>query len=71
MNDSMDPKQSVLGGKSKDLSFETSEGDQEMGMFESTSTDELGLEYGSTLRLSEGIELDPNDMNFEISPVCR
>ncbi len=68
MNDSMDPKQSVLGGKSKDLSFETSEGDQEMGMFESTSTDELGLEYGSTLRLSEGIELDPNDMNFEISP---
>lgn len=68
MNNSMDPKRSSLSGKSKDLSFETSEGGQEMGMFESTSTDELGLEYGSTLRLSEGIELDPNDMNFEISP---
>lgn len=68
MNDSMDPKRTVLGGKAGDLSYETSEGAQEMGMFESTNTDELGLEYGSTLRLSEGIELDPNDMNIEISP---
>ncbi len=47
------------------LVAETSEGAQEMLARENTRPAELAKEYGSTLRLPEGIELDPGDVNIE------
>ncbi len=46
---------------------ETSEGAQEMGPRSSTKSEELTKEFGAALRLPEGIELDPGDINIETS----
>lgn len=50
------------------LSFETSEGLQEMQPASAISATELDRESGSVLRLPEGISLDPGDMSVEFDP---
>lgn len=44
---------------------ETSEGLQEMAERSSTPQVELDRQFGATLRFPEGIELDPNDIDYE------
>ncbi len=49
------------------LSAETFEGPQEMADRASTSPSVLGVEEGAVLRISEGMVLDSNDIDIEIS----
>lgn len=64
-----DKKQSIRAeSEQQNLIRETAEGSQELASVQATNADELGYEYGATLRLPEGLELDPGDMNIEISP---
>lgn len=64
-----DKKQSIrVESEQQNLIRETAEGSQELASVQATNADELGYEYGATLRLPEGLELDPGDMNIEISP---
>lgn len=70
MSDNRQNKQQSILTESEHqrLIAETAEGSQELTFREATSADELGNEYGAALRLPEGLELDPGDLNIEISP---
>lgn len=46
---------------------ETSEGSQEMQSESATDPIELSKEYGATLRLPEGIDVDPGDIDIEFT----
>lgn len=58
-------KASRLDEEHSNLVSETSEGSQELKSSIDTSHEELLTEYGSTLRLPEGVELDPRDIDIE------
>ena len=49
------------------LNAETSEGLQEMQLEDQTSPNELSTEFGSTLRLPEGIDVNPSDIDIEFA----
>ncbi len=49
------------------LVSETSEGPQELQEVEDTGRFELSAEFGSTLRLPEGVDVDPGDIDIEFS----
>ncbi|NNN20030.1 MAG: NADH-quinone oxidoreductase subunit D, partial [Acidimicrobiaceae bacterium] len=49
------------------LVFETSEGLQELQPEENTNRSALSAEFGSTLRLPEGIDVDPGDIDIEFA----
>ncbi|MHB1488039.1 MAG: hypothetical protein ACYCZM_10865, partial [Acidimicrobiales bacterium] len=50
-----------------DVYAETSEGSQEMALRSETTATETSLEQGAYLRLPEGVELNPSDIDVEVS----
>ncbi len=69
MNDSgkVDASSHEEEAESLALVPETSEGPQELQEVEDTGRYELSAEFGSTLRLPEGVDVDPGDIDIEFS----
>ncbi|MDA8081779.1 MAG: NADH-quinone oxidoreductase subunit D [Actinomycetota bacterium] len=69
MNDSgkVDGASQEQEAESLALVSETSEGPQELQEVEDTGRFELSAEFGSTLRLPEGVDVDPGDIDIEFS----